>query len=606
MKTGLKRALCLCLALLLSLTLLPAAFAEQKGEASLAINALHFPDEGLRGCVARRCDANGDGLLSRLELGNITSLDCSASGVRSLEGIELLTSLKKLNCSDNPLGTLSLNGDSELQSLDCSNSGLTSLDLSGCTALEELNCSSNELRSLDLSDCGALKTLYCHFNELSSLSLTKNRQLRTLCCDLNPIASLSLKNNPKLQELSCANTRVKTLSLSKNTALKILTCYSALLTELSLENNPKLQELNCWSNSLTELDLTKNTALKELWCDNNRLTKLLVKSPALKKLHCSDNRLSALDLTQSDKLNELDCSGNQLKKLRVHADAPLKRLKTDKGVETVRISRPPIAPQLTGSLNAQGKPVLSWGRVSGAASYQIYRSATGKAGSFKRIATVTDTSYTAAKAGLGVTWVYKVRGVTATDVKGKFSAAVKLSAAIPAPKLRGDLNGDGKPVLSWKAVPGAEKYELYRSATGKAGSFKRLATVTGTDYTSKKAEPGSTWYYKLRGVSGEVKGAFSEIVELTAELPAPTLSGSLNAKGKPTLRWDAVPGAESYQIYRSATGEAGSFGRVATVTDTSYTDTKAGAGEKWTYKVRALTALGDQGPFSALVRLTAK
>jgi fibronectin type 3 domain-containing protein len=170
-----------------------------------------------------------------------------------------------------------------------------------------------------------------------------------------------------------------------------------------------------------------------------------------------------------------------------------------------------------------GAVKLSWQAVPGAAKYQIYRSVTGKSGSFKLVKTTTSTSWRNAKAGAGKTFYYKVRAVSESGLKSAFSKVVTLTAKPAAPKANGTVTAKGKPTMSWQAVTGAVKYQVYRSTTGKSGSFKLLKTVTGLKATNTKAVAGKTYYYKVRAVAADgTKGAFSSVMKLRAGKPAIT------------------------------------------------------------------------------------
>ncbi len=268
---------------------------------------------------------------------------------------------------------------------------------------------------------------------------------------------------------------------------------------------------------------------------------------------------------------------------------------------------PPAAPKLTASLNAKGKPVLKWKAVDGAEKYQIYRSAAGKDDSFKLLKTVTGTSFTNSSAAVDKTYSYKVRAVAPDGTKGGYSAVVKKTVKPAAPAVKISYSAKGKPVLTWKAVEGAVKYQIYRSTTGEDGSFKLLKTVTGLKYTNSSAAGGKTFYYKVRAVTeAGTKSAFSAVVRKTVKPAAPSVTSSFSAKDKPVLTWKAVTGAEKYQIYRSTTGKDGSFKLLKTVTGLKYTNSKAAAGKTYYYKVRAVAADGTKGIFSAVVKKTAK
>ena len=53
-------------------------------------------------------------------------------------------------------------------------------------------------------------------------------------------------------------------------------------------------------------------------------------------------------------------------------------------------------------------------------------------------------------------------------------------------------------VLKWSAVPGADGYQIYRSTTGKRGSYQKIADKSGTSYTNTGLKHGATYYYAIR------------------------------------------------------------------------------------------------------------
>ena len=148
----------------------------------------------------------------------------------------------------------------------------------------------------------------------------------------------------------------------------------------------------------------------------------------------------------------------------------------------------------------------------------------------------------------------------------------------------------GKIKLSWNKLKGASKYQVYRSVTGKTGSFKFIKTTTETSFTNANAVAGKKYFYKVKAVYPK-GSAFSKPVSLTCRLPVPIFKLSNdNQTGKPVIIWNKVDGAVKYQIYRSVTGETGSFKLLKTTTATSHTNANAVAGTKYYYKIKALHA----------------
>ena len=70
-------------------------------------------------------------------------------------------------------------------------------------------------------------------------------------------------------------------------------------------------------------------------------------------------------------------------------------------------------PSLKVAVNKNGSFKLSWGKVTGATSYQIYMKQSN--GTYKLIKTTTSTSFTTAVASKGKTYSYKVRAVTSKN-----------------------------------------------------------------------------------------------------------------------------------------------------------------------------------------------
>ena len=155
-----------------------------------------------------------------------------------------------------------------------------------------------------------------------------------------------------------------------------------------------------------------------------------------------------------------------------------------------------------------GKPMLTWKAVSGAASYKVYR-ATTKNGAYTVINTTKALTYTNVGAALGTTYYYKVEALNAAGKSMGFSAVVEGKVA---PVLAvGYSSVSGKPQLTWKAVPGATEYQVYRSTQQNSG-YTKINTTTATSYVNTGAKANTTYYYKIVAVKGTAASDFSNIV----------------------------------------------------------------------------------------------
>ena len=123
------------------------------GHADIEINSKNFPDEVLRSILSRYYDNNKDNILNVNEIEKIKELTLGGDyeHVYDLTGIQYLTALEKLDCSENKV--------------------LTNVDVSGCLALRELYLTNNKITNLIVKGCPSLEHLDCSNNKLTSLSI---------------------------------------------------------------------------------------------------------------------------------------------------------------------------------------------------------------------------------------------------------------------------------------------------------------------------------------------------------------------------------------------------------------------------------------------------
>ena len=270
----------------------------------------------------------------------------------------------------------------------------------------------------------------------------------------------------------------------------------------------------------------------------------------------------------------------------------------------------PAAPRVTiGNSSASGKPQLTWAAVDGAAKYEIYRSTQQSTG-YSLLGTTTSTSYVNTSAAAGITYYYKVCAVNSAGTSA-YSNIVsgRAKAAIPAaPRVTiGNSSASGKPQLTWAAVDGAAKYEIYRSTQQSTG-FTLLGTTTSTSYVNTGAAVGKTYYYKVRALNVDgAAGAYSSTVSGAAKAvapAAPTVTMTYSDSGKPKLTWSAVSGAASYRVYRSESRGTG-YSLLGTTTSTSYVNTGAAVGKTYYYRVKAVNSAGTSA-YSNIVSGTAR
>lgn len=112
--------------------------------------------------------------------------------------------------------------------------------------------------------------------------------------------------------------------------------------------------------------------------------------------------------------------------------------------------------------------------------------------------------------------VPKYSGFRSGDTRSDYSNAVSVRCGLTAPT-PSITTSEGKPKLTWSAVPGAAKYWIYRSTDGK--SFSYLNSTVGTSYTDSDAKKNTKYYYKVKAVyssNSDMNSALSAAVSIKA------------------------------------------------------------------------------------------
>ncbi|MEZ6062800.1 MAG: GEVED domain-containing protein [Planctomycetaceae bacterium] len=166
-----------------------------------------------------------------------------------------------------------------------------------------------------------------------------------------------------------------------------------------------------------------------------------------------------------------------------------------------------------------------------------------------------------------------------------------------------------RPDFTWQPVGGAASYEVFVALTATpTTAVVREAELTTTSFTPTSDLPVGEYSVWVRATSdGGVTSAWSraqtfEIIALTA--PTVTPIGTTSDR-TPTFTWSEVPGAHRYEIFiaRAATPTVPLIqqGNLIPTSFTPVTNLAPGAYRVW---VRAISASGVQGPWSAFEEFT--
>ena len=249
----------------------------------------------------------------------------------------------------------------------------------------------------------------------------------------------------------------------------------------------------------------------------------------------------------------------------------------------------PAAPVVQAETDAaSGQPCISWAPVEGAVRYEIW-SRSQEAELWEAEYTTEETAYTAADLLPGQRREFQIRAVMEDGTFGVWSDAAQGLCTCAQPTVTVTHREDGKPVLTWEAVPGAEKYEVYRAVYG--GQPELVLTTHGLKMSHGSARTGLYYSYQVKAIAAAegADSAPSEAAVAQCLLGAPTLKLSVKSStGKPTLSWNAVSGAEGYQVWRKA-GKNGEYKLLTTAKGTRLTNTSAEPGVTYYYQIRPVS-----------------
>ncbi len=169
-------------------------------------------------------------------------------------------------------------------------------------------------------------------------------------------------------------------------------------------------------------------------------------------------------------------------------------------------------PNLKSISNTSSGVKITWGKVSGADTYRVYRKT--KSGDWKYLDSTSKTGYTDKTAKSGTKYYYSVR---ARNEAGNSSLSSSLSKLYLAdPTLKTPKSTKGGVSLKWTKTTGAQGYVIYRKTQD--GSYKKLKTekgVSNLSYVDKSAKKGKKYTYKVKAYYSKTYSAYSDTKTIT-------------------------------------------------------------------------------------------
>ncbi len=245
------------------------------------------------------------------------------------------------------------------------------------------------------------------------------------------------------------------------------------------------------------------------------------------------------------------------------------------------------APVISSLTNVDGGIRVKWGKLSGAASYCVYRK-TAKT-QWTEIGRTKGTSLVDERVVSGEKYFYTVRCL---DEKGKNASVYndgKSKVYVKTPVITKFSNTASGTKITWAKCDGASKYRVFYLDS--ENKWIKLADTASTSYIHGGLKGGKNYTYTVRCLSKDGKVISGINSGRINRFIAPVKIASVSLVNKKTVvEWNAVKWADSYRVYRKTLG--GSWEKLSDVKDTSFTDTTASAKTVYSYTVRCLDEKG--------------
>ena len=263
----------------------------------------------------------------------------------------------------------------------------------------------------------------------------------------------------------------------------------------------------------------------------------------------------------------------------------------------------PSAPANLTANAGDNSATLSWSPVSGATSYNIYRSTS------PGVTTANGTKVSGVQSpntvsGLtnGTPYYFVVTAVNSAGESAESAERSATPSATPPPGAPGNVRataGDNQATISWDAVSGATSYNIYvGTSTGVTKTNGNKASgVTSPSVVTPLAN-GTKYYFVVTAVNANGESAESfEVSATPAATPPPAAPGGVSAvpgNAQATVSWSAVAGATSYNIYvGTSTGVTKENGSKASGVTSPSVVSPLTNGTKYYFVVTAVGAGGE-------------
>ncbi len=258
----------------------------------------------------------------------------------------------------------------------------------------------------------------------------------------------------------------------------------------------------------------------------------------------------------------------------------------ESGYDANGISRVYLATPSLKDVASRGENiVVTWNEVLGAESYNVYRKGANET-NWTKVANVTELSYTDESPVRGVVYNYTVSAVkgayeslyNTTGLEGMNFGSVESISAVAV---------ENGAKITWSKLASATNYEVYRKLAT-SSDWQKVATVTTTEYTDTSISSGVVYNYKVKAINGKYTAEMSCEPATVKFLAMPAIGSVVITNGAVKLEWNAIQGADSYNVYRVEAGKT-NWVKLANTETRNFSDTTAVLNVNYKYSISAVS-----------------
>lgn len=275
---------------------------------------------------------------------------------------------------------------------------------------------------------------------------------------------------------------------------------------------------------------------------------------------------------------------------------------------TITLNPPTLLSPSNGSTNTSVNPTLSWSSVTDALSYNVAYSLNADMSS-ATTTNVTTTSKNLSGLSQGKIYYWRVQAVNG-GITSNWSSTwnfkteiTSLSTPVLSSPLNNATNISLTPTLSWQSVENATSYDVVYSINSDL-SNGTTTNVTTTSLTLSGLTQNTVYYWSVQAKYASITSSYAATWNFKTLIPSlgtPVLvspaNNAQNVSTSPTLSWNAVSGATSYDIQY---GTSSTFSGATTVNSTTTSKQITGLTKKTTYYWRVMAKnVSQTSPWSS-------